>query len=76
MNYSLNHRSGLPTCGLTFKHNWKEQISSYEVTESEVAYSDFGAIRAQIEFEEQFDLDLYEEVSRLDRRCNALDRGG
>lgn len=45
----LNHRGGLPAWGLLAKNNWREQILSYPVTESETLYSDFSSLRVMLE---------------------------
>jgi hypothetical protein len=47
----LNHRGGLPAWGLLSKKDWREQIRSYEIKESPTLYSDFSALRVQLELE-------------------------
>jgi CubicO group peptidase (beta-lactamase class C family) len=47
----LNHSAGLPAWGLLPKSNWKEQILSYPIKESETLYSDFSALRYMLEVE-------------------------
>ena len=47
----LEHRGGLPKWGRLSVQDWKEQIKSYTITESDVNYSDFSAIRLQLELE-------------------------
>jgi CubicO group peptidase (beta-lactamase class C family) len=47
----LEHRAGLPAWGLLSKENWRELISSYELSSSQVLYSDFSPLRAMLEFE-------------------------
>lgn len=49
----LNHRGGLPSWGRLSKNNWREQILSYKVHESETLYSDFSALRVMLELEKQ-----------------------
>jgi len=61
----LNHESGIPPWGLLSKNNWQEQISNYEINRSDVVYSDFGALRSQIEFEKITSKNLYDECSIL-----------
>lgn len=51
MKLLLEHRSGLPAWGRLSKDSWKEQILSYQIRESETKYSDFGALRLQLEIE-------------------------
>lgn len=60
----LNHHSGIPAWGLLSQANWKQQISSYQINNSIAEYSDFGAIRAQIEFEKRTNKNLYHECSK------------
>ena len=59
----LSHRSGIPAWGLLSNYNWRDQISSYPITKSDTLYSDFGAIRAQLEFEKEYNQPLYDSVS-------------
>ena len=59
----LSHRSGLPAWGLLSNHDWRDQISSYPIKESDTLYSDFGAIRAQLEFEKQAGQSLFDSVA-------------
>ena len=40
-------------------------ILSFPIKKSETLYSDFGAIRAQLEFEKKYNKSLYAEVSKL-----------
>ncbi len=47
----LNHRAGLPKGGRLSLDNWREQISSYSLKESVTLYSDFSALRLQLELE-------------------------
>ena len=51
MRLCLNHRGGLPSWGLLPKKNWKEQILSYPIKESETLYSDFSALRVMLELQ-------------------------
>ncbi|MFA5582905.1 MAG: serine hydrolase [Bacteriovoracaceae bacterium] len=53
MKLCLNHRGGLPSWGRLSKTNWREQILSYPVKESETLYSDFSALRVMLELEKQ-----------------------
>jgi len=56
----LHHNSGLPKWGRLSKTNWREQILSYDIKESETVYSDFGALRLQLEIEKASNQHLYE----------------
>lgn len=49
----LNHRGGLPSWGLLSRSNWKEQILSYPIQESETLYSDFSALRVMLELQKK-----------------------
>ncbi|EQC51069.1 serine hydrolase [Bacteriovorax sp. DB6_IX] len=60
MHLLLTHRSGLPRWGRLSKSSWKEQILSYEISESETVYSDFGALRLQLEIEKKTGTPLYD----------------
>ncbi len=60
----LNHQSGIPSWGLLARSNYREQIMSYEIKKNSTLYSDFGAIRAQLEFENQTNKNLYEECAK------------
>ncbi len=53
MLWLLSHRSGLPSWGILGKSDWREQLQGYGIKESETLYSDFGALRLQIEFEKK-----------------------
>ena len=59
----LEHQSGLPAWGLLPKSNWKELILGFESKESSTNYSDLGAIRAQLEFENKYKVLLYDVAS-------------
>jgi len=49
----LNHRAGLMSGGRLSSYNWKEYISSLELKESPPLYSDYSALRLQIELEKK-----------------------
>src|SRR5690606_21881095 len=49
----LNHLAGIPSWGLLSKSNWREQILSYSIHESETLYSDFSALRVMLELEKK-----------------------
>ena len=53
MKLCLNHRGGIPAWGLLSKTNWKEQILSYPIKESETLYSDFSALRVMLELDKK-----------------------
>ncbi|MCP4914271.1 MAG: beta-lactamase family protein [Oligoflexia bacterium] len=48
----LEHRSGLPAWG-RLGPDWKKQIQSYEIKGGNTVYSDFGALRFQLEIEKK-----------------------
>lgn len=54
----INHRGGLPAFGNLSRCDWKEQILSYEIKESETLYSDFSALRAMLELEKILERDM------------------
>jgi CubicO group peptidase (beta-lactamase class C family) len=47
----LNHRSGITSGGRLSRDSWKEQIEGYLIRESQTCYSDYGALRLQLELE-------------------------
>jgi CubicO group peptidase (beta-lactamase class C family) len=49
----LEHRAGLPAWGLLKKSDWKKQIQSYSIKESETLYSDYSAMRVSLEVEKK-----------------------
>jgi CubicO group peptidase (beta-lactamase class C family) len=49
----LNHRAGLPAGGRLSKHNWKDEINSYQIKESKTLYSDYSALRLMLELEKK-----------------------
>lgn len=55
LNLLLNHQAGLPAWGLLSRSNWKEQILSYPILESNALYSDFSAIRYMLEVEKKLE---------------------
>ncbi|MGB0453476.1 MAG: hypothetical protein ACPGJV_07155 [Bacteriovoracaceae bacterium] len=54
----VEHRAGLPAFGRLKKESWKENISSFPLKESDVLYSDYSALRAQLEMEGLFKKDF------------------
>lgn len=50
----LDHRAGLPSWGLLSSVDWKAQLLSYPVNESDTCYSDFSALRLMLEVEKHF----------------------
>lgn len=59
------HRSGLPIWGRLSKHGWEEEIRTFDIKASETAYSDFGALRLQLEIESMLGHSLYDLVEPL-----------
>ncbi|EQC44814.1 serine hydrolase [Bacteriovorax sp. Seq25_V] len=64
MKLLLVHRSGLPRWGRLDKKTWREQVLSYKISESETNYSDFGALRLQLEIEKVTGKHLYDISSK------------
>ncbi|MBD66403.1 MAG: hypothetical protein CME62_14425 [Halobacteriovoraceae bacterium] len=60
----VNHRAGLPAWGILEKENWKEQILSYPIVESDTLYSDFSALRYMLEFEKKYHVNIYDVVKK------------
>jgi hypothetical protein len=52
------HRGGLKSGGRLHKDSWRDLILSYEVKESPTLYSDYSAIRCQLELEKKIGLPL------------------
>lgn len=59
------HRSGLPIWGRLSHKGWEAEILKLKIKESETAYSDFGALRLQLEIEKLIETSLYNLVSPL-----------
>lgn len=58
----LEHRAGLPIWGRLSHDSWRQEVSSFAVQESECSYSDFSALRLQLEIEKRIGTSLYELV--------------
>ena len=63
MKLLLNHRAGLFSWGRLSNSNWKEQLLSYPINQSETLYSDFSALRLMLEIEKINKRPLYDTVS-------------
>lgn len=63
MKLLLNHRGGLNAWGRLSHKTWRDQISAYKIEESETVYSDFGALRLQLEIDKHEN--LYDLVSPM-----------
>ncbi|WP_419172954.1 serine hydrolase [Halobacteriovorax sp.] len=63
MKLLLNHRGGLKAWGRLSRDSWRKQVSSYAIKESDTVYSDFGALRLQLEIEKKEN--LYDLVSPM-----------
>ncbi len=59
------HRSGLPIWGRLSHRGWEEEILSFKIQESETAYSDFGALRLQLEMEKRLGHSIYDLITPL-----------
>lgn len=65
----LEHRAGLPAWGVLGKSDWKERLLSFQIKESNTLYSDYSALRLQLELE-KLDIDLKQEtLSYVDNDC-------
>lgn len=60
---ALNHRGGIVSWGLLPRKGWKEQILRYQIKPSATDYSDFSALRYQLDFEEHFGESMYDVVN-------------
>lgn len=66
LHWLLSHRAGLPSGGRLSKHNWRQQILAYPITEtSEDLYSDYSALRLMLELEKKMGKSLYSICSEL-----------
>ena len=61
----LEHRAGIPSWGILSKTNWRKEVSSHMIKESPTRYSDIGALRAQLIFEELSKKSLYSEAKKF-----------
>ena len=52
LRYCLEHSSGIPSWGLLSKNFWQSEIEGFRDKKSKTLYSDYGAIRAMLLFEE------------------------
>lgn len=60
----LNHRAGLPVGGRLSRQGWREQIRGYSITkQNEDVYSDYSALRLQLELEKKLGQHLYDMTS-------------
>jgi CubicO group peptidase (beta-lactamase class C family) len=53
MKLLLEHRAGIPAWGLLPKTGWKDIINQYQIQKAETLYSDFSALRLQLEIEKK-----------------------
>ena len=51
LNLLLNHQAGLPMGGRLPNKGWREELEKYDIKKSETLYSDYSALRLQIELE-------------------------
>jgi CubicO group peptidase (beta-lactamase class C family) len=63
MQLLLNHKAGITSGGRLSKYNWREQILSYKIIESETLYSDYSSLRLMLEIEKKTGKRLSELVS-------------
>lgn len=64
MKLLLHHQAGLPFWGRLDAKTWREQILSYKIQKSQTVYSDFGALRLQLEIEKVCGQKLYDISSK------------
>ncbi len=60
MKLLLNHRGGLKAWGRLSRDNWQEQLLSYDIKKSPTVYSDFSALRLQLEIEKKIGQSIYD----------------
>lgn len=53
LNLLLNHCAGLPMGGRLPQKGWREELEKYSIEKSETLYSDYSALRLQIELEKK-----------------------
>ena len=53
MELLLEHRGGLKAWGRLSHKGWREQLLSYDIQSSDTLYSDFSALRLQLEIEKK-----------------------
>ena len=53
MKLLLEHRAGIPAWGLLPKTGWKDIINQYKIQKADSLYSDFSALRLQLEIEKK-----------------------
>lgn len=53
LNLLLNHKAGLPMGGRLPQKGWREELEKYAIEKSETLYSDYSALRLQIELEKK-----------------------
>jgi len=54
----LEHRGGLPAWGRLPKKDWRAQVLSFGISDSETKYSDFSALRLMLELEKKLGKDF------------------
>lgn len=65
----LEHRAGLPSWGVLGKSDWQAKLLKYEISESSTLYSDYSALRLQLELN-KLGIDLKTEtLSYIDNDC-------
>ena len=58
LTFLLEHRGGLPAWGRLSKHDWRAQVLSFGISDSETKYSDFSALRLMLELEKKLGEDF------------------
>ncbi len=61
----LNHKGGIPAYGRLDKKTWKDYIRSIPIKDSNTIYSDFSALRLQLELEQMLNVNLKRMCSKF-----------
>lgn len=69
MELLLEHRGGLPSWGVLGKSDWKERLETFSIKESKTLYSDYSALRLQLELEKKGINLKRETLNYLDNDC-------
>ncbi len=62
MKLLLNHRGSLPSGGRTEKKKWRSVVGAYKIKESETCYSDYSALKLQLEIEKNINPIKFKDV--------------
>ena len=59
LGFLLEHRGGLPAWARLAKHDWRAQVLSFGIFDSETRYSDLSALRLMLELEKKLGKDFF-----------------